>query len=840
MLVPKTPETHTPKTLLEHVDFLRIDASRQLDASRRAEMGQFFTPPNVARLMVSMISKREQSLSILDAGAGVGSLSAACVAELCEWKHKPATVTVTAYEIEPLLIDYLQDTLDECSKTCAQAGIKFESEIILKDFIAASVAILRDRALLGMPRSFNVAILNPPYRDISSGSDTPRQLRTVRIDTGNLYTAFLWLIVKLLDPGGELVAIVPRSFCNGTYFRPFRLAFLNSMSLKRIHIYESRDKAFEEEEVLQENIILHAIKSSDHTGKVTISSSTAPGDDAITVHEVEYGQLVHPDDEDAFIHIVPDELAAQFKEQMDTFTCSLEDLRLSVSTGRVVDFRATNFLRKRPRNGTVPLIYPTHFSKGYITWPVRNKKKYQAILAAKKTDALLVRNAYYVLVKRFSAKEERRRVVAVVYDPKRVSTDRVGFENHLNYYHRNSDGLPPDLAKGLAAFLNTTLVDQYFRQFSGHTQVNANDLRRIKYPNEASLIALGTKIGNTFPDQNELDQVVGGELNLTANDKKPDAQDPTQATQKIGEALNILQALNLPRAQRNDRSALTLLSLLDVKPNDSWDKAAAPLRGITEMMDYIRDHYGRRYAPNTRETVRRQTVHQFQQAGLIMINPDAPNRPINSPKTRYQIEPAALKLIQTYGTTEWDTQLKSFLETADQLKQLRTKECQMTLIPVKLPDGREINLSGGGQNVLIKSIIEEFCPRFTPGGTVVEIGDAREKLNIDKPTYLRALGIEIDKHGKMPDVIVHYTKRNWLVLIEAVTSHGPIDIKRHNELKELFKASKAGLVFVTAFETRRVMAKYLSQIAWETDVWAAESPSHIVHFNGERFLGPYE
>jgi adenine-specific DNA-methyltransferase len=197
-------------------------------------------------------------------------------------------------------------------------------------------------------------------------------------------------------------------------------------------------------------------------------------------------------------------------------------------------------------------------------------------------------------------------------------------------------------------------------------------------------------------------------------------------------------------------------------------------------------------------------------------------------------------LFQTYGSYEWGGNLKPYLEGTGALKRLQARERAMTLIPVTLLNGAEFTLSGGGQNVLIEKIIIEFCHRFTPGGTIVYLGDAGNKFQVDGLAYLRTLGVEIDKHGKMPDVIVHFTQKNWLVLIEAVTSHGPIDIKRYNELKGLFRPSHAGLVFVTAFETRKAMMKYLSQIAWETEVWLAEAPSHIIHFNGERFLGPYE
>lgn len=309
---------------------------------------------------------------------------------------------------------------------------------------------------------------------------------------------------------------------------------------------------------------------------------------------------------------------------------------------------------------------------------------------------------------------------------------------------------------------------------------------------------------------------------------------------RVSEALTILKALGVPREQQNERSALTLLALLGMAPRRPWSEVEAPLLGITEMMAVFRDGFGKKYAPNTRETVRRFTVHQFVQMGFVVANPDDPRRPVNSPDTRYQITPTLLKLARTYGASAWSKSLANFLKTADALKKLRSRERDSVLVSVALPNGKELRLTAGGQNELVKKIVEEFCPRFTPGGVLAYVGDTGDKQRHLEAGYLERLGVEMDEHGKMPDVVVHFMEKNWLVLIEAVTSHGPIGLKRHNELKAIFGTSRAGLVFVTAFLTRRAMTKYLADIAWETEVWIAEAPSHIIHFNGERFLGPYE
>ncbi|MBI5181778.1 MAG: restriction endonuclease [Nitrospirae bacterium] len=316
--------------------------------------------------------------------------------------------------------------------------------------------------------------------------------------------------------------------------------------------------------------------------------------------------------------------------------------------------------------------------------------------------------------------------------------------------------------------------------------------------------------------------------------------DTKQAERKIKEALAILAALGFPRQQQNERSSLTLLSLLGLKPNDKWSDASDPLMGITPMMDFFAKHYAKQYAPNTRETVRRQTVHQFMQAALIVPNPDMPSRPTNSPKAVYQIEPSVLKLIHEFGNPRWDTHLNEYLQTVKTLKRLYARERDKRRIPVKLKTGHEISLSPGGQNVLVKKIIDDFCQFFTPGGYIIYVGDTQAKWAYFDPNALKSLGVEIEEHGKMPDIVVYYTKKNWLVLIEAVTSHGPVNPKRRQELKELFAGSKVGIVYVTAFLERRTMIKYLDDISWETEVWIAESPTHMIHFNGERFLGPYE
>lgn len=303
--------------------------------------------------------------------------------------------------------------------------------------------------------------------------------------------------------------------------------------------------------------------------------------------------------------------------------------------------------------------------------------------------------------------------------------------------------------------------------------------------------------------------------------------------------MQILIDLGLPRAQQNDRSALTLLALLDLQPNKNWNGASAPLVGITPIMDWIREHYGKEYKPNTRETVRRQTMHQFVLAGIALYNPDDPARPVNSPRAVYQVSPNALTLFRSYGSAGWKTSLAAYLGDVKTLTARYARKREMERIPVQLPGGRKILLSPGEHSALIRDIIDEFAPRFAPGSVLIYAGDTGEKMGYFDRERLEALGVSVDGHGKMPDVVIHDVKRNWLLLIESVTSHGPVDGKRHHELTVLFAGSTAGLVYVTAFPTRAVMARYLADLAWESEVWVADAPTHLIHFNGVRFLGPY-
>lgn len=308
---------------------------------------------------------------------------------------------------------------------------------------------------------------------------------------------------------------------------------------------------------------------------------------------------------------------------------------------------------------------------------------------------------------------------------------------------------------------------------------------------------------------------------------------------KPDEALEIIKSLGLPQEQQNLRSCLTLLALAGLREADSWSSARRPRLRTVDIMDWMRKHYGKDYKPNTRETIRRQTIHQFEQARLIDRNPDDPARPTNSGRTVYQLTHEAAQVLRNFGTRNFSQKCARFIQRHGSLSAAFARTRNMAKIPLMLPNGKKVQLSPGLHNELQRLIVEEFGPRFAAGSTVLYLGDTADKRLVIASEELRRLNVPEMNHDKLPDVVLHDKLRNWLFLIEAVTTHGPISPKRQAELEDALTDCPAGRVYVTAFLDFKTFSKYVSQIVWESEVWIAASPDHLIHFDGKRFLGPY-
>jgi len=464
-------------------------------------LGQFMTPAAVARYMTSLFTiPSGGSVRLLDPGAGLGALSASFIYRWQRQAEAGTNLEVTAYEVDGELRKHLERHLASCLED-ATIGSTLAAGVLPYDFIQAAANPLD----FGTRANFTHAIMNPPYKKIGGDSMHRKWLRTCGIETVNLYSAFVALALQMLVDGGELVAIIPRSFCNGPYYRPFRELMLRLASIEHLHLFGSRSKAFKDDSVLQENVILKLVRKRKQ-GTVTVSACADGtfGDYAERV--CDFAEIVNPSDPEKFIHIPRGERAAAGAPPRH-FPHSLADLGVEVSTGPVVDFRLKAQLRKEPGADSAPLLYPCHLEAASVSWPQPAAKKPNAIALDDGTRRWLYPTGCYTLVRRFSAKEEKRRVVAAVVRPSDLgAADLIGFENHLNVFHSGKRGLPEELACGLCAYLNSTALDQEFRAFNGHTQVNATDLRSLKYPDARALRRLGRWFMQAAaPDQAQID-----------------------------------------------------------------------------------------------------------------------------------------------------------------------------------------------------------------------------------------------------------------------------------------------------------------------------------------------
>ena len=496
--------------IVDTAELLGVAAAAKLNPSRRAELGQYMTPAAIGRFMAGLFSDLSGAVRVLDPGAGAGLLTAALVERLCAGAVKPDAVSLAGCEIEPALLAPLSNIWQESAAELQAARIPASRSIHPEDFLLNRIA---DRQSDFSGKGFTHIIMNPPYRKISAVSAHRAALRRAGLETSNLYAGFMYLAAQQLQSGGEMVAIVPRSFCNGPYFKAFRQQFFAVMGLRQIHLFERRDALFRGDGVLQENIILHAVKDKP-PAQVKITTSQGDGiANSRAMRMVDYSAVIHSDDPDKFVHIPAQYGDRDIAAQLAGLPAAPTDLGFTVSTGPVVDFRLREYLCDRPEPGTAPLLYPAHFPAGRLEWP-RAMKKPNAIRVTEQSRRWLWGNrGHFVVTRRFSAKEERRRIVAAVY-PGSLLGELVGFENHLNVYHADKQGFAPDLAAGLSLYLNSSLVDRYFRQFNGHTQVNAADLRVLPYPQREALERMGWQAGGAILSQQEIDGLVAGELGI--------------------------------------------------------------------------------------------------------------------------------------------------------------------------------------------------------------------------------------------------------------------------------------------------------------------------------------
>lgn len=432
-----------------------------------------------------------EPVRLLDAGAGIGSLTGAVLDRQLDGTLNASSVHVTAYELDDALLPHLRETMLHYSD--AREEVSFE--VLAKDFLEAGVIGLK----LGTLGDYTHAILNPPYKKIGNQSAHRQLLQKVGLETVNLYSGFVGLALMLMQHGGTLCAIIPRSFCNGPYYRPFRELITTKGTIRHVHLFASRNQAFSDDDVLQENVII-VIECGGLPSEVILSSSSDATFADMETWTLPYEAVIRSDDREKVIHLPRAGEAAGIIPPK--FGSTLLQLGVNVSTGPVVDFRLKDHLRADPEPNAVPLLYPVHLAGRTLEWPKIGGKKPNAIALNSETQKWLYPAGNYAVVRRFSSKEEPRRVVASFIPDDAFPVDFIGIENHLNVYHAGRRGLPKHVALGLGVYLNSTVVDAHFRTFNGHTQVNATDLRMLPYPDIDTLTAMG----RWAEQQNQLSQ----------------------------------------------------------------------------------------------------------------------------------------------------------------------------------------------------------------------------------------------------------------------------------------------------------------------------------------------
>ena len=518
----KIPERLKGEGLVEYAERLSESYAKTCDPLVRKHKGQFFTPKEVSRFMAKLFEIRHGEFRLLDPGAGTGILTAAFCDRILK-NTKAVDLTVDAYENDRNLLPVLETILKSCKSDLEARGHGLKYKVYEQDFILRNERHFGQADLFGKGDQYvpyDFVISNPPYYKLNKDSPQSTVMKALVSGQPNIYSLFMALSASMLGHGGEMVFITPRSFCSGLYYRKFREWFLRNLRLTHVHIFESRKEIFDKDGILQENIIIKATKTkrpSDHESLI-ISSSKNKNFTTLTKLSASYGSVVSFRNGDVFIRIPTTPLDVEVLHVIDGWPNTLKDLGLEISTGPVVPFRATQYLlpelTERPRS--TPLLWMHNMQGMRVVWPVKKNKKPSAIKVSDETSRLLLPVENYVLLKRFSSKEQKRRLYAAVLLQSEFPRKAVGIENHVNYIHKPNGNLSVDEAFGIAAILNTTVIDNYFRSLNGNTQVNATEIRSLPFPTIEDIRNIGKMVRKSESRQSppDLDGIVTKALKI--------------------------------------------------------------------------------------------------------------------------------------------------------------------------------------------------------------------------------------------------------------------------------------------------------------------------------------
>jgi len=504
-------------TLTDFIEETTRQYLKSLNGESRKHNGQYFTPASIAKFMAEMAKYSSESINLLDPGAGTGILTAAICDQIIKYK-KCNYLKIDLYENDKKVIPFLQKNIGVIEDKLNKNGIKTDINIISEDFIIHNAHLIEDTLFLKESfHQYDIIISNPPYLKVSKESKSSQLMSNIVHGQPNIYMFFMAISAVLLKQYGQLIFITPRSYCSGLYFKRFRQWFLNEIKPVHFHSFESRKETFKNE-VLQETIIIKGIKQINNPlrTKITISQNSDFSNSCVV--NTKYEQIIFPQDQDKIIHIPGSKRDLEIIKLVKSWKKSFTDLGFKLSTGPVVSFRATHYTEHSSNfDGytSAPLIWMNHLKNFQIQYPIKNTSKPQVIKISSDSVRLLLKNKNYVLVKRFSSKEQKRRISAYYYSSTRFDTTYIGFENHLNYIWKPLGELTEIEALGITAILNSSLIDRYFRIINGNTQVNASEINSLPFPDYNTIINIGRKIMHekwiTF---SHIDSIVYSELSI--------------------------------------------------------------------------------------------------------------------------------------------------------------------------------------------------------------------------------------------------------------------------------------------------------------------------------------
>lgn len=804
----------------------------------RRERGTYLTPVPLARFMAGMIRPAGKRIRLLDPAAGAGVLACAAVEALCSGADRPERIDLVCHEVDAgLADDVLGSVLGRLASWCmAVHRVDLTARAETTDFVLRNARFLqsggkRPATPAGDP-PFDAVIANPPYLKLKKID--PRAVAASKVVHGqpNIYALFMAVSAALLRQGGDLVYLVPRSFSSGRYFRRFREEFFKMVRPAAVHVFHSRNDAFSRDGVLQENIVIRGKRDGGWVGSgngasLAVTSSRGVGDIGSPLrHEVPLGTALDMATPEKTLRIPQTPEESRVLEEVDRWPNTLGRLGLEASTGPVIPFRAAGLVSSGGDvpSSHVPLLRLANVSPFEVRWPAGRASGQH--IAREGAGRLLLPNRNYVLLRRFSTKDEGQRLVAAPYIAAEFDLPCIGLENHLNYLHRPGGEISEDEAWGLAALFNGSLMNTHFRVSNGNTQVSATELRAMRLPERGRLLDMGRRARDADGNRCGFGGGAPGAAEPGEVAVAPDADG----------AKAILKALGMPAAQQNRMSALTLLALCGLAPGRKWSGATRrPLTVSKGIMARICSRFGVRYAPNTRETIRRMVLHQFLQGGVADRNPFEPDLPTNSPRVHYAVTEDALRAVRAFDSGGWKAAVRGFHASRGRLGDRYAGGRRLPTVPVELPEGAERLLSPGAHNEIQRAVVEEFAPRFAPGAGLLYLGDTAKRDFHIEAGRLADIGVIMPKHGKFPDVILHDMERDRLFLVEAVSTHGPVSPKRKIELEDLLSGCEPEPVFVSAMSSMADFRKHLEHISWGTVVWLSDSPDHMVHFNGGDF-----